>query len=169
MSKPPDWLPEALRWEDFGGDWNRFLAAIYRIFERDFKRSKPNYGGHPVTYDAEMENGKEAVFWHVTTSVDDATHERVPDLRRCERISWLRPIIEHSNDKVLKVWREKRRTGARIHFWLEEFDYLVVLAERPRAVILVTAIHIDSKHTRRNLRKRWGKFSRKQTPPRGAT
>ena len=169
MSDPPEWLPEPLGYNDFGGDWNKFLAAVYSIFERDFKQSKLNYGGLPVSYDSEIENGKEAAFWHVTTSTDASTQERVPDLRRCERISWLRPIIEHSDDKALKVWREERRRGIRIHLWLEEFDHVVVLKEGPRAIALVTAFCVDSNHMRRNLKKRWEEFSGKQTPPSRAT
>ena len=170
MSNPPDWLPEPLQYVYFGSKYEKFFATVYEIFERDFKQSRPNYGGRPVTYDSRIEDGKEAAFWHVTTSTDDATGERLPDFRRSERISWLRAIIEHPDDKALKVWREDRGgEGVRIHLWLEEFDYLVVLGEGARVMVIVTAFYIESNHMRRNLRKRWEEFSRKQTPPRGAT
>lgn len=169
MSNPPDWLPEALRYEDFEGEWDRFLATVYEIFVRDFKQSRPDYEGHLLTYDARIENGKEAAFWHLITSTDATTQERVPDLRRCERLSWLRPSIEHADDMALKVWRERRRRGFRIHLWLEEYDYVAVLAERKRVTVLVSAFYVDNSHTREGLRNRWKEFGEKQTPPRRAT
>jgi hypothetical protein len=166
---PPDWLPKALRYNDFNGDWDKFLAAVYGIFERDFKKSRPRYEGRPVTYNTKIEDSKEAAFWHVTTSTDATTQERVPELRRCERISWVRSVIEHPGDKALKVWRERRRRGTRIHLWLEDYDYVVVLAERQQVTVLVTAYCVDSKHTRESLRKRWKEFGEKQTPPHRTT
>ena len=52
--------------------------------------------------------------------------ERTPDLRRMERIRWPAPVIEHSDDGVIKVWRnQRRRNETRILLWLEELDYLV--------------------------------------------
>jgi hypothetical protein len=169
MSKPPDWLPKALRYEDFKGDWDKFLETVYSIFERDFKKTRPKYDGRPITYDSKIENGKEAAFWHVTSSVDLVTGDRVPDIKRCERIPWPRPIIEHPSDKAISVWKVKQRRESRVLLWLEELDYLVVLAEKPRAVVLVTAYCTDREHTRVKLQKERDKYLRKQKPPRGAT
>lgn len=156
MSNPPDWLPEALRYEDFEGDWDRFLAIVYEIFVRDFKQSRPDYEGHPLTYDARIEDGKEAAFWHLTTSIDITTKERTPDFRRCERISWVRSIIEHADDQAVSVWRNTRGRESRVLLWLEDFNYLVVLAERPQAMVLVTAYCTDKEHTRAKLRRERG-------------
>ncbi len=169
MSNPPKWLPEALRYEDFKGDWDKFLEAVYKIFQRDFKHSRLNYGGHPLDYDSTLEDGKETVFWHITSSIDRATKDRVPDLRRCERIPWPRPIIEHPGDEALKVWRNRRTGETRVLLWLDELDYIVVLAEKARVMVLVTAYCTDRKHTRRKLKREWDEYSEKQTPPSRAT
>jgi len=163
VSKPPDWLPEALRYEDFEGDYEKFSAAVYEIFERDFKHSSPNYSGKPLIYDSRIEDGKEVTFWHVATKTDDATGERVPDFRRSERISWLRPIIEHSGDAALKVWKNKRGRETRVLLWLEALDYLIILREKPRKVFLVTAYCIDKEHRRATLRKEWRRYSENQS------
>ena len=165
MSNPPDWLPEALRYEDFGGDWEKFFATVYEVFERDFKHSTPNFRWKPLIYDSTIEDGKEVAFWHVTTSSDEATGERLPDFRRSERISWLRPVIEHPDDKALKVWKNKRGAQTHILLWLEELDYLIVLRETRRRAALVTAIYIDDNHRRRKLREEWERWSENQTPP----
>lgn len=169
MRNPPDWLPEALLYGDFGGDYEKFFATVYEIFERDFKHSRPNYSGHPLAYDSRIENGKEVAFWHITSSKDNVTGERVPDFRRCERVAWPKAIVEHSDDKDLKIWRKGRGRKTRILLWLEELDYLVVLEERPGVVTLVTAYCIDQDNRRRQLKKEWIKCSSQQTSPGGAT
>ena len=165
----PSWLPDALRYGDFDGDWERFLDAVYQIFELDFKRSRPSYGGRPVAYDSRMEQGKEAAFWHITSSIDPNTRDRVPDLRRCERIPWPRPMIEHPNDDMLAVWKNKRKRDTRVLLWLEKFDYLVVLTETSRTIVIVTAYCTDRKHTRTKLRKERESYLEMQKPPGGAT
>lgn len=148
----PSWLPDALQYGDFDGDWERFLAAVYQIFERDFKQSRPTYRRFPVEYDSRIEDGKEAVFWHLTSQYDEKTGNREMDLRRCERIPWPSPIIEHPNDKQLSVWKNKRGKEIRILLWLEGMDYLVVLKESRKTVILLTAFCTDRDHTRNKLR-----------------
>ena len=174
MSNPPDWLPEALRYSDFNGDWDKFLATIYEIFERDFKSSRPSYGNCPVTYDSSLEDGKEAAFWHITSSVDPATKNRVPDLRRCERVPWPRPMIEHPTDSAVSIWKNERKrphrkSQTRVLIWLEELDYIVVLVDRPREMVLVTAYCTDIKSQRAKLRKERDNYLQMQKPPKRAT
>lgn len=152
MSNHPDWVPHALKYSDFNGKWDEFLTTVYRIFERDFKQSTPTYREYPVTYDSRIQDGKEAVFWHLTSQYDEKTRNREMDLRRCERIPWPSPIIEHSQDKQLSVWKNKRGKEIRILLWLEGMDYLVVLKESRNTVILLTAYCTDRDHTRNKLR-----------------
>ena len=149
----PSWLPDALRYSDFDGDWERFLTTVYQIFERDFKKSRPGYRGFPLSYDSRLEDGKEAVFWHLISQYNERTGNREMDLRRCERIPWPSPIIEHSQDKQLSVWKNKRGKEIRILLWLEAMDYLVVLKESRNTVILLTAYCTDRDHTRNRLRR----------------
>ena len=170
----PSWLPKALRYNDFDGDWEKFLAVVYHIFERDFKQSRPSFEGRTVVHDARIEDGKEAGFWHLTCRYEPQTHAREMDLRRCERVPWPRPMIEHSADKSLSVWKDERKRPrrprqTRILIWLEALDYLVVLAERPTAMILVTAYCTDIKSQKDKLRKERDEYYRTQKPPSGAT
>ena len=170
MSDQPGWLPAALRYSDFSGDWDKFLSVVYQVFERDFGRSKPAYQGYPVTYDSRLENGKEAVFWHLTSGFDRRTGNRELDLRRAERIPWPRPMMEHSTDTSLSVWKNvRKKTGGprqtRVLIWLESADYIVVLAERPRMMILVTAYCTDIKSQKEKLRKERDAYYKMQKPP----
>ena len=122
-----------------------------------------------MAYDSKTEQGKEAAFWHITSSIDLNTQDRVPDLRRCERIPWPRPMIEHPNDDTLTVWKNKRKRDTRVLLWLEKLDYLVVLTETPQSIVIVTAYCTDRKHTRTKLRKDRERYLEMQKPPTGAT
>lgn len=165
MTGRPDWLPEALRYSDFGGDWDRFLKVVYGVFQRDFKQSRPCFQGRPVAFDSRIEAGKEAAFWHIVCRDDRRTRKREVDIRRCERIPWPRPLIEHPADSAVAVWRNERKGQTRILIWLEGLDYLVVLADRRNAVVLVTAYCTDIESQRRKLRKERDEYSRMQKPP----
>ena len=170
MSNALQWLPAALRYGDFDGDYDRFLAVVYEVFERDFKQSKPHYHSHAISYDSRMEDGKEAAFWHITSSFNPSTGSRELDLRRAERIPWPRPMMENCSDKAISVWKNERirEEGARqtrILIWLEGLDYLVVLAEMRRLIVLITAYCTDSNHQRRKLRKERDEYYGMQKPP----
>ncbi len=154
----PAWLPHPLCYDEFGGNWEDFLNAVYSVFVRDFKLSKPTFGILPVCIDRSIENGKEVIFWHIIQKDDIAEGGRVPDIRRCEHICWPRPIIEHSKDAVVSMWEDKRkkRTGGRetrILIWLETFDYLIVLAKRSSFALLVTAFCVEHDAYREKLRR----------------
>src|SRR5688572_6472060 len=104
MSPPPAWLPELVVLSDYGGDWQQYLAAIYQCFRQDFILTAPAYPGrrfalkrHPLLRD------KEATFWHLI-SEGSIEADRLPDLRRCERIRWPRAMIERMGSDDVYVW-----------------------------------------------------------------
>mgnify|MGYP005855260721 CR=1 FL=1 len=155
----PNWLPGLEELGAYGGDWGRYLEAIYAIFCADFVRSKPQFRGarlglkrHPVI------EGKEATFWHIISEGSDEK-ERLPDMRRCERIRWPRPIIENEESPEIKVWTEVRKGEERIHLWLEAEGYLTVLNRR-RDYLLWTA-YVDREHQRKKYHKRWERYQEK--------
>lgn len=165
MSNPPSWLPEPLKYDDFGGEWDSFLASVYEIFERDFKHSRPYFKGQPITYNSIIDAGKEKAFWHITSSDYAVTGSRELDIRRCERIAWVRSIIEHADDKDVKMWKNKRGSSTHIPLWLEELDYIVILREMRHRFALVAAYFIDQNHKRRKLRREWEEGTKNQKPP----
>lgn len=155
----PGWLPALEELKAYGGDFARYLEAIYQIFCTDFVESKPVFAGkrlglkrHPVI------QGKEATFWHMISEGNDEA-ERLPDLRRCERIRWPRPIIENAADATLKVWREPNGSGHRILIWFAEAEYLVVLDERKDYILPWTAYPVEREHQQRKLERRWERHS----------
>lgn len=158
------WLPELIFLEDSGGDWDSYLSALYDYFQQDFIRNKPVFNGtklglkkHPVI------DEKEATFWHFI-SEGDVEEDRLPNLRRCERIRWPKPLIDRApaygeSDK-LKVWKNKRKNETRINIWLEEENYLVVLAERKGYLLPWTAFCIEREHQKRKKQRDYEQYMR---------
>ncbi len=153
MTEQNRWLPPLTLLEDCGGEWNRYVEKLYEYFKQDFVHHKPTFRGRRLALKRyPLSQGKEATFWHMTSEgKDEAT--RTPDLRRCERIRWPRPIIELADAKGVKVWTSIRKNEARVHIWLESEDYLVVLADRRGYLLPWTAFLVAQDHTRRKLQK----------------
>ena len=155
MTESSSWLPDLVRLQDSGGDWSRYVEDIYRYFQEDFVHSKPSWPQrrwavkrYPV-YD-----GKEATFWHLI-SEGKTEDERVPNLHRCERIRWPRPIIDNAREDNVKLWLTERGRSKRIVLAQEDFSYVVVLEDRSEFVMLWTAYPVERCHRRRKLEKEY--------------
>lgn len=155
MSPASSWLPEIILLEAYKGEWGRYLEALYSVFKRDFLDSKPQFLGRNIALKRyPMENGKEATFWHFI-SEGKCEEDRLPDMRRCERIPWPRPIIEsHETEQVLS-WTTTRNGERRILLALDDFSYLVVLADRGHYVLPWTAYCVERDHQRRKLKREY--------------
>jgi hypothetical protein len=163
MSDTPDWLPPLVLFHDYGGNWQAYLDAIYECFKQDFIHSKPVFQGqqlglkrHPMTH------GKEATFWHMIQE-GSIEEDRIPDFRRCERIRWPRPIIEHDGNSVIKVWHNQRGSEERICLWFEQENYLVILADRGTYILPWTAYLVEQPHRQRKLQKEYEEYCRKSS------
>ena len=155
-----DWLPALLLLDDYGGDWQRYIEAVYDAFVWDFVDSKPTIQAkrfalkrHPLLQD------KEATFWHIT-SEGAKEDERVPDLRRCERIRWPRALIEASGTAKVAEWVQERRNKQgvmekRLVIALPDFSYLVILSDRGEYVLLWTAYVLEYENQRRKYRSEY--------------
>ncbi len=153
----PEWLPELICLEDFGGNWSDFFEFVYRCFHQDFVANKPSFRGRRLGLKRHPEyDGKSATFWHMISEGQNEEN-RTPDMRRCERIRWPKPIIERGTDPSLKIWAEPKGRNKRIHIWFEEEGYLVVLDDRGEYILPWTAFYIEREHQRRKYNKRWEK------------
>jgi hypothetical protein len=165
MTTTPDWLPPLVLFRDYSGNWERYVEVLYEHFRRDFVDASPSFRGTRLALKRHpMEQGKEATFWHLISEgrVED---ERVPDLRKCERIRWPRPTIEHANDPIIKVWENKRKHEKRICIWCESIEYLVVLAARKGYILLWTAYPVTRPHRKRKLQKEYEAYTKANAAP----
>lgn len=128
----PAWLPALVRMADCGGDWSRYVEAVYSVFRSDFITSQPKFRGCWVRCRRDpLELNKEAGFWHCTSGGEDE-RLRTPELRRMERIGWVRAVIEHAADPLVAQWiRSPAQSQPRWHLWFRE-EFLVVLGEHVR-------------------------------------
>lgn len=156
------WLPPLVRLEDYGGDWSRYEDAIYEYFWRDFVDSRPTFEGKRFRLKRRpLLNDKECTFWHLITDGRDEQN-RIPDLRRCERIRWPRPMIEAAFTEKVKCWRDRRDNEERIVIALPDFSYVVVLAERGDYILLWTAYCVEFERRRQQLEKEYANCTRKE-------
>lgn len=161
------WLPDLILLESFGGDWMRYLEQIHARFKVDFLDSLPAWPGKRVGVKRHPEyDSKSATFWHMI-SEGAVENERTPDLRRCERIAWPRPImVEYdgadpdTTDCRIRWWTEVRRNETRYHLTTSDFSYLMVVADRGSYVLPWTAYPIMYPSQREKLRKKWEAFWR---------
>jgi hypothetical protein len=152
MSEDNDWLPSLIQLEDYDGNWHKYIDAVFAIFYRDFIETVPKFAGKYVRCRRDpIVDGKEAGFWHCVSEGPDED-QRTPDLRRCEKIGWVRKVIEHANDADVDVWVQRKGREPRVHIWFQE-TYLVVLGDRGRYYQLITAFCTDREHTKQKKRR----------------
>ncbi len=156
------WLPALVLLEDCNGNWAQYIEVVYAHFKRDFVDSRPLFRGVRTGLKRlPIEQGKEATFWHMT-SEGKVEADRVPDLRRCERICWPRPVIERVPCDDLRVWAEQRRGENRIAIASPDFSYILILAERQGResayYIPWTAYYVKYEHERKKYERLWQKY-----------
>lgn len=144
-------LPDLITLPEHGNDPIAFLDAVYEIFKSDFIDSKPVFPGKRVGLKKyPLIDGKEYTFYHLTHD-GNIEKERLPNLRRMERIRWPKPIIENTTHSYLKVWKNERDGKDRILIFHEDESYLVVLADRGEYILPWTAYLVDKPHKKRKL------------------
>lgn len=159
IESPPIWLPELVLFESYGGDWSTYVNAVYHYYKCDFIENRPYFENFPIftRFHPPYEN-KGATFWHLI-SEGKVEEERTPDIRRCERIRWLRAIIDRANTDEIHSWETfrpwKNQTQRRINFCTPDFGYVVVIAERKEGFDLVTAFCVENSYRREKLKKEW--------------
>lgn len=151
-------LPELILLEDFNGDYTSFIDAVYEVFENDFIKHQTKFRGETLRMKWHPVFQKRAyTFYHMTHKGQDEQN-REPDLRRCERMPWARPVIENCDGWKLKIWPQKRKGANRLCIWLEledEADYFVIIDVRKDYKLLWTAFVAEYEHEKRKKQKEY--------------
>lgn len=144
-------LPDLITLEEYGGDIITYLEAVYAVFKADFVDNKPTFQGKRLGLKRyPLIEGKEYTFYHFTHDGDIET-QRLPNMRRLERMPFPKPMINNSTHSYLKVWRNKRGKSNRILIFHEAESYLVVLDDRGDYILPWTAYLIEHKNRRERL------------------
>ena len=97
---------------------------------------------------------------------------RTPDIRRCERIRWAKPLIEQCDQWGLKVWEQIRKGETRICIWIEqteEPDYIVILADRKTYVLLWTTFVLTREHEKKKKQSEYDAYIKAEAAKQGLT
>lgn len=160
MAEAVDWLPPLILFDAYNGDWKSYEADLYEYFKNDFILTSPFFNNRQVNIDRKTdEDEREVIFWHII-SEGKVECARKPDFRRCERIRWIRKIIEHWQALSIKVWRKRKKRQIRIYLWIESYEYLVALIDRKNYYLLLTAFPVVQEHSKRKLRKEFEEFKK---------
>lgn len=145
------WLPAII---PYGGNWNDYLLIIYAKYEEDFVKTSPIFRGTKLAIKRlPKDRGLDATFWHLVEKESGGT--RALDFRRCERIPWPKPIVEHCDGPCVKIWENIRKGKRRILIWYEEAKYLVVLEKRTGYILFWTAYIVENHHREIKLMKEY--------------
>jgi hypothetical protein len=150
---PPSWIGPLIELSEFKGDVKAYFVRLYKVFTADFITSPAVFNGKPIIFDNRIGDQKMVeCFWHITSTTDPASG-RLPDMRRCERIGWIKPIIYHDTDPAVIKWESIRKGKVRTLLLLNDGDFLVVLVNRPRNYFLTTAYPINHPSQKKKLIK----------------
>jgi hypothetical protein len=154
----PAWLPNIL---SLDGTWEKTLAMLYTIFAKDFIRADLHFEHRPVWWDKRKSDSQyEDGFWHVISTKNYETGDRIPDYERAKRLPWCAPTITNSDDGEVKCWDYLESDGGiRTYLWLEQWDYVVILEKRIQRIgeiaFLITAFYVRGNRTREQLKQKY--------------
>lgn len=168
----PDWLPEMASvnpWTD------ATYEMLYEIFCRDIRDSNLRYKDCDVWIFRDTEDGRERIFWHLTSRkkkpekiprrkrkffpADQGVveQERLPDLRRCKRLPWVKPLIEHPSEPEVLAWDyEEGNKMVKTYVWIRDYDFVVIMKKYPDGKRrLITSFYVDSGYKRADFERKY--------------
>ena len=169
------WLPPIIKLEDYKGNWDLYNKALYNIFLNDFIHNIPIFKGKKVNIRINpKQNNFEHAFIHLTCkSMENAieVNDRQPDLRRCERISWNRKIIDNykcsdncKNCNKILYYEQMFRNNIRIHLLFADVRFKVVLEKRKSYYLLITGFYIHYNNVMQKELNKYKLFEQQKTP-----
>ncbi|MBD5187338.1 MAG: hypothetical protein HDS94_04695 [Bacteroidales bacterium] len=151
-------LPELIELSEFGGNFAQYIEAVYKIFTDEFIRNRPTFRGvrlglkkYPIS------DGKEATFWHMTSEGEDEQN-RLPNLRRLERIKWPSYIINNSEHPYLRVWENTRGSKTNVLILHEAENYVVILRKGNGYLLPWTAYLIEHEWRKKKFLKEYEEY-----------
>ena len=158
-------LPALLVQSDFNS-WNEYFEIVYQAFSDDFIKSPAIFRGKKLGLKKyPLIDGKEYTYYHFTHE-GEIEINRLPDMKRIERIKWPKPIITKCEIWGIKVWPQIRKGKNRICIWLElidEPDYIVILDVRKNYILPWTAFVLEYTHEKRKKQKEYDMYLKAKT------
>lgn len=126
--------------DDFDGDWDAYTQALFDAYEEDLiYGSPPLFLGLTVRVrNGSHINGWDYAFWHLLAGTDGETEGTLIP-QRCERIRWIRYLIDNAESENARTWLESGRRGTNYIIATPDFDFVVILEQRNGYFLLKTA------------------------------
>ena len=132
MSQPPDLIDM----RDYSG-WAAYEDAIYAVYLQTVAHAGLTFCGRPLKVRFNPETKKKGYgFWHLISEAPEQRNrnedERIPDLRRCERVRWVAWCILNADAGMpgFSWWENSRGRETHVVLWAEQHNFAVVLAKR---------------------------------------
>ncbi len=132
-------FPELMLLNDYGGSYDDYEDALLKVYTADLWNSGLQFGGLnvvPRVHKRFEQNGKKLdwTFVHFT-SVGPEDEDRELDLRRCERIGYVKAIIENAHLDCVKIFENTRLDKNKkpiksVVLWCECANAKIVLTKR---------------------------------------
>lgn len=148
-------LPPIIPLESTG--MQNYLSDLYRVYQEQIANGSFTFHNKPIhVFTSLNHNLQHQSFEHLTTK---GSGDRLYNVRRCERLPWIKSILEgncNSCEEFLifqdKNWHGKKNTK-RYVLWCPKEDYVIILEEREKEVMLITAYCVLYENKRNDLRK----------------
>ena len=139
----------------FGGNWLHYVEEIYKVYVESIASAGLTFNGLNVSCQFRPESqGKHFGFWHVI-SEGETEEDRIPDFRRCERVTWISYLIANvESDENISWWENKRGADTHVVIWHEAENFVVILAKRKDYYLLKTAYCPESHRAKKFIKER---------------
>ncbi|HEU5048408.1 MAG TPA: hypothetical protein VFT64_11275 [Rickettsiales bacterium] len=152
-------LPPLILLEEYGGDWQCYLETAYAIFLETVVKGGLTFLDKPIrcAWNPSHDN-KHFSFWHVISerAASGKEEDRIPDMRRCERITWIAHILNNiANSQEALCWENQRtsKRGEQTHtvLYLQKERYVIVLRNKEDCYQLITTYCVQREHKHKKL------------------
>lgn len=164
--------PELIAFAGFDS-WNDYENEIYAVYLETVVNANLLFLNTPVKVRFRPTTKDKAFgFWHLISEAVDQNNkneeDRLPDLKRCERIWWVAWCITNAHQAGFLYWENQRGRETHVVIWAEHLDFVVILAKRKTDLdekyYLLKTAYCLREHTKRKLRKEYESF---HTPKKG--
>lgn len=169
------WLSDIIKFPDLS-KWKIYEDELYELFVDTFITNHPTFNNKPVHIKKyPLDGNREHAFTHLTCKTESNAprdvNDRLPDLRRAERLNWIKPVIENYpcleeciNCNKIKYWEELYKNKIRINLFFEDFRYFVVLEDRGNYYLLITAYYIHYDEVLEKKRNKYIQYCKQKKP-----
>ncbi len=101
---------------------------------------------------------KHEAFCHIVTRGINNSRKREFDVNRANKIHWIKPILENRQDRRVRYFEGQNSENKWCRFyWYKDKNYIVLLREVSRDLLLVTGYCVDSTEVGK-FQKQWESY-----------